>query len=617
MIRDEESTTSCARSASSVEKPQPLGAIVEEGGTTFRVYCTTRTPKLRLVRTNKDADTHEMQLVGTDLYEVHVPGCQPGARYMFELDGSAFPDPFSRFQPEGVHGASMVVDSRFEWRNSNPNPVPEKHVMYELHVGTFTAAGTYAAAAERLADVAELGVTTIELMPLAAFAGDRGWGYDGVALFAPHACYGTPTELRAFIDAAHGYGLAVILDVVYNHLGPAGNYLAQYSEDYFLSAKTAWGDAPNFGHPAFRTLVLQNVDYWLCDFRFDGLRLDATHAIIDPSAQHILTEITSRLASHEPPRQVFAEDNRNDPKVVTEAGFTGLWADDFHHQMRVTLTGEQDGYYAAYKPGVDGIARTINRGWFFEGQGFGNAGEPRGESADGLPAVRFIYCIQNHDQIGNRAFGDRLCQSISTDAYCAVSTLLLFLPMTPLLFMGQEWAATSPFLHFTDHDQQLAEAIFKGRCHEFKDFAAFKDPRSLATIPNPQEEETFLQSKLLWDERTHPPHQRVLQLYKKLIALRKTDAVLERSSREQLVANAQGNVLRVHRWLGVEQRLLLINFGPEAVSMRALVGTTMQGVEPVFTSAEVAEGQSANTEDLGPQTAVILTARWPALDVLA
>ena len=314
-----------------------------------------------------------------------------------------------------------------------------EHVIYELHIGTFTHEGTYAAAADRLADLVDLGVTAIEVMPLSSFAGQRGWGYDGVAHFAPHAPYGTPEDLRMFIQRAHQLKLAVILDVVYNHFGPAGNYLSSYSPLYFSSkVKNGWGDAPNFEHPVVRRFVLDNALYWLGEFGFDGLRLDAAHAIVDLSPRHILRELADEVARLEPRRLLVAEDDRNDPALVTELGLDAIWADDFHHVVRVTMTGERDGYYGAYQPGVSAIAETIMNGWLYRGQIYPTRNEARGKPADVLPAHAFVYCIQNHDQIGNRAMGDRLTSVASLDAYCAASTLLMFLPMTPMLFQGQD-----------------------------------------------------------------------------------------------------------------------------------------------------------------------------------
>jgi maltooligosyltrehalose trehalohydrolase len=439
-------------------------------------------------------------------------------------------------------------------------------------------------------------------MPLAAFAGERGWGYDGVAPFAPHAPYGTPDELRAFVDAAHGLGLGVLLDVVYNHLGPAGNYLSAYSPDYFTSAaRNAWGDAPDVAHPAMRSLVLSNARYWLEEFRFDGLRLDAVHAIVDPSPRHAVAELAAMAHALDPAIAIVGEDDRNDASLVTAAGLDALWADDLHHALHVTLTGERDGYYGSYSGGAAEVARAIARGWIYEGQAYGHSGNARGTDASALAASAFVYCLQNHDQVGNRAHGDRLTAGVSVDAWCAASAVLLFVPMTPLLFMGQEWAASTPFLYFTDHEPGLGALVTAGRREEFKRFRAFSDPAAAARIPDPQARETFTRSRLRWEERDAEPHARVLALYRALLALRRADPVLRASTREGLTADAAGPVLRVRRERGGEARVLLANLSPTAADVGALLpggGTVL-----LTTGAPLAGGA------LPAWTAVIVGAR--------
>ncbi len=324
-----------------------------------------------------------------------------------------------------------------------------------------------------------------------------------------------PMSCGAFIDEAHALDLQVLLDVVYNHFGPAGNYLGAYSEEYFTREfQTPWGEAPRVGAPPMRRYVLDNARYWLSEFQFDGLRLDATHTIVDRSETHVLRALADASRFRSPPVLLMAEDERNDPSLVESLGCDAIWADDFHHQVRVTLTGERDGYFADYTPGAAGIARCIERGWLFEGQVVPRTGEPRGAPADALAAERFVYCIQNHDQVGNRALGTRLNHDVSVDAYCAATALLLFLPMTPLLFMGQEWGASTPFQFFTDHDEELGALVTEGRRREFAHFAAFADPTQRASIPDPQRVETFERSKLRWDERSQAPHDQVLQLYR-------------------------------------------------------------------------------------------------------
>jgi maltooligosyltrehalose trehalohydrolase len=517
-------------------------------------------------------DVLPMEPVGDGLFERHVPDLGPGALYKFVLDGRELPDPYARFLPRGVHGPAEVRASAsgYAWR-SGPGihrPLSE-HVFYELHVGTFTQAGTWASARARLPELAALGVTAVEVMPIAAFDGGRGWGYDGVAHYAPFAPYGTPDDLCAFIDDAHGLGLSVFLDAVYNHFGPAGNYLGAYAREYFTSEiATPWGDAVNFAHPRMRRFVLDNARYWLEEFRFDGLRLDALHAIFDPSPRHILRELADEVAALRPKKLLIAEDDRNDPGDVTSHGLDAIWADDFHHQVRVTLTGENDGYYRAYTPGAAGIAEAINGGWLYSGQSYAPWGKPRGRAPGPLPAECFVYCLQNHDQIGNRALGDRITAgAIPLEAYCAISTLLLFVPMTPLLFMGQEWAASTPFRYFTDHAPDLGELVREGRRNEFRQFAAFTDPARRASIPDPQAEETFTGCRLDWDERSRSPHDRVYALYKHLLELRRTDPVLREPSRERTKATSEGPLLVVRRWRDAEERALFVNFSAEPIPL--------------------------------------------------
>jgi maltooligosyltrehalose trehalohydrolase len=553
----------------------PLGAEVR-GGPTTRFSLFTTSASRCAVRLYQDAHTPgedvTMHARGGGLFELPVEDVGHGALYKFVLDERELPDPYARYLPHGVHGPAMVVEPRYVFRHPRP-PAPQSRVIYELHVGAFTEHGTFAAACLRLPELAELGVNTLELMPVNAFAGARGWGYDGVSLYAPHAEYGTPDELRALVDAAHGLGLSVLLDVVYNHFGPAGNYLAAYCPTYFTTeVRNAWGDAPNYSFTPMRALVIENARYWIEEFRFDGLRLDAVHAIADRSTPHVVKELADELRHVLPQACVIAEDDRNEPALVREQGLDAIWADDFHHQLHVTLTRERDGYYAAFDPGVADLARAIERGWLYEGQRFASWAEARGKPAGDLPAQAFVYCIQNHDQVGNRALGERLTRAISLDAYCTASTLLLFLPMTPLLFMGQEWAASTPFLYFTAHEPELGEQVVRGRREEFKSFSAFADEAARERIPDPQAEASFMRSKLRWDERERAPHARVLSLYRALLALRRSDPVLSHPSRAELSARAHGPLLEVRRTLRDEQRVLWANFGSEPVPIGCETG---------------------------------------------
>lgn len=580
-----------------------FGADVIGGGTRFGALADADRVSVKVYAAGGGlVREQELEARGDARFEVMLDGVGHGALYNFVVDGRELPDPYARYLPHGVHGPAMVFEARYAFRQPRRERPSHEHVIYELHVGTFTPEGTYGSAVERLPDLVALGITTLELMPLAAFAGKRGWGYDGVALYAPHAAYGTPDDLRAFIDRAHELGLSVLLDVVYNHFGPDGNYLSAYSQRYFArGVRTPWGDAPDFAHAPMRRYMLENARYWLEEFRFDGLRLDAVHALIDPSPTHVLEELVSSLSDLAPKPWLVAEDERNDPALVTGSGLDALWADDFHHQAHVTTSGERDGYYAAYEPGATGIARCIRRGWLYEGEYSPATKAPRGKPADTLPASAFVYCLQNHDQIGNRALGERIHQLIRTDAYLASSLLLLSLPMTPLLFMGQEWAASSPFLYFTDHNEELGRAIRDGRRAEFAHFGAFGEGELAAEVPDPQAEKTFRRSQLDWSERKAPEHARVLEFYRTALALRKNDPVLADPSRERLQADAFGTVLTVRRWVDRNVRLILVNFGDAPVPLSSL---------PVFAELRAARLllSSAPLEDatvLSPRSAAI------------
>ncbi|WP_425147044.1 malto-oligosyltrehalose trehalohydrolase [Deinococcus sp.] len=533
-----------------------LGAIPVQDGTLFRAWSTVA----RRIEVCVDGQTTPMQALPNGIFEVTLP-VAAGARYHFVLDGTPTPDPYARFLPDGLHGDAEVIDpSRFEWQHAGWHGV-QLHdcLFYELHIGTFTAGGTYRSALERLPYLRELGVTAVELMPIAAFPGVQGWGYDGAALFAPHAPYGRPEDLQAFVDAAHGLGLTVFLDVVYNHFGPDGNYLTAYSPSYFTGRfQSPWGDGLDYHEAHMRRYITDNAAMWLSEYRLDGLRLDATQAIQDDSGKHILQELAEevhRLGGH---HLLLAEDYRNLPELVTDYHLDGIWVDDFHHEVRVTLTAEQDGYYGPYQGGAAALAHILERGWVFEGQTWPLEDRPRGKPADTLDAPRFVYFIQNHDQIGNRAAGDRLHHhsAVSPRAFRAASLLLLSLPMTPLLFQGQEWAASTPFLFFTDHHGELGKAVSEGRKQEFGHFEGFS-----GEVPDPQDGATFEASRLNWDEQTAGEHAQTLALYKEAIALRKSDAVLKDSRRDTLEAGHLGDLLWVRRSDRHGERLLLWNLG--------------------------------------------------------
>ncbi len=530
-----------------------LGAWPSPEGTHFRVWA----PSAQTVEVLLDADpspgparflAHDADGTFQGLFaDVAI-----GARYRYRVDGQGpFPDPASRFQPEGVHGPSEVIDpARFSWTDASWPGVPlEDLVLYELHVGTFTPRGTFAGVIERLPYLVDLGVTAIELMPVADFPGRWNWGYDGVDLFAPARCYGRPDDLRQLVDAAHRLGLAVFLDVVYNHFGPDGNYLGAFSRSYFTERHhTAWGAALNFDDPhsdQVRRFFIENALHWVHEYHLDGLRLDATHAIVDDSPRHFLAELAQRVHASTTGRPVLviAEDPRNLATMIQPGsaggwGLDGVWADDFHHQMRRMIAGDNEGYYCSFTGTAEDLATTIRQGWFFCGERSPYHDEPRGTDPTGIPPRRFVHCIQNHDQIGNRALGERLNHQVEPATFRAVSTLLLCDPETPLLFMGQEWAASTPFQFFTDHHEELGRLVTAGRRQEFRHFSAFTDPAMREKIPDPQAETTFAASRLHWDERESGLHAGVLRLNRQLLRLRRTESALRAATFEGCIVMA-------------------------------------------------------------------------------
>ena len=457
-----------------------------------------------------------------------------------------------------------MIPTTYEWRDKKWTAPPVSElIIYELHIGTFTTEGTFQSAIGKLDHLVDLGVTALEIMPVADFPGKRNWGYDGVLLYAPARVYGRPNDLRALIDAVHQRGLAVILDVVYNHLGPDGNYLGAYSGDYFNPQhKTPWGDGFNFELKPVRDFFVENTSYWRREFHIDGFRLDATHAIADRSKKHLLAEIAE--AVHSSGGFVTAEDERNEAHLLTSGarggmGLDAIWADDFHHVVRVMLTGSQEGYYKSYRGTVEELTTTLEHGWLFDGRkGQRRApGEPK--TTGNLSPEQFIFCIANHDQTGNHAFGARLNQVVSPAAFRAASALLCLVPYTPLIFMGQEWAASSPFQYFTDHEPRLGRLVTEGRRQEFRGFNAFRDPAARAKIPDPQGEQAFLQSNLRWDEVGEGLHAATLRLYREFLRFRRESAAFRDRSREnfRMLEPIGGTVRLLFGKSGSEQRMIL------------------------------------------------------------
>ena len=550
-----------------------IGANPEAGGTRFRVWApAAKEAEVVLHRAGDERFAMEREDDGHWTAAVH--GVDSGTLYRYRLDGQDYPDPASRSQPEGVHGPSEVIDpDAFAWSDAGwAGLTPNGLVIYELHVGTFTEEGTFDAAIERLDFLRELGVNAIEVMPIASFSGSRNWGYDGVAPYAPAAAYGGPEAFKRFVDATHARELGVILDVVYNHFGPEGNYLPAITGGRFFTDrhKTPWGDGINYDGPdsaPVRDFVIQNALHWAHEYHVDGLRLDATHAIVDDSPVHVLRELSQRLHAMSRPRILIAEDERNDRRVVTPAddgglGLDAVWADDLHHQLRRLTAGDSEGYFASYSGSIDDVVATLRKGWFYEGQVAAHSGEARGTPATGLPPRAFVHCIQNHDQTGNRPMGDRITESVPLPVYRALSTLLLASPFTPMLWMGQEWAASSPFQYFTDHPPELGKLVTEGRREEFKGFSAFSDPAQRERIPDPQAEETFTRSKLRWDELERERHRETVALYRELLRLRRGEAALAPSGRDGFeVATVGDRALVLRRWAGGEMVLVVASFG--------------------------------------------------------
>ncbi|KIP90608.1 MULTISPECIES: malto-oligosyltrehalose trehalohydrolase [Pseudomonas fluorescens group] len=474
--------------------------------------------------------------------------CPAGSRYRYCIDGELeVPDPASRAQDGDLDRHSVVVDPHaYQWRHTTWNGRPwSEAVIYELHVG---ALGGFAEVEQHLARLVALGITAIELMPLAQFPGDRNWGYDGVLPYAPQASYGTPEQLKHLIDTAHGHGLAVILDVVYNHFGPDGNYLHRYAKSFFREDKhTPWGAAIDFRRPEVREFFIENALMWLLEYRFDGLRLDAVHAIEDPD---FLSDLARRIRQQiDPTRHVWLTvENELNQSSLLETDYDAQWNDDGHNALHVLLTGETDAYYADYaaQP-TEQLVRCLSQGFVFQGH-ITRHGEPRGEPSEHLPSTAFVLFLQNHDQIGNRAFGERLHQLADPRAVQAATVLLLLSPMIPLIFMGDEFAAEQPFLFFTSHHGELAELVREGRRNEFAAFSAFTDPHKREQIPDPNAENTFHASQPRLVGSGTPLQQQTQELYRQLLKLRHQYIIPNLSGTQALGAQMLGYGAVSARW---------------------------------------------------------------------
>ncbi len=547
-------------------------------------------------------------------FEVSHPRVVPGQRYAFSLNGGpARPDPRSPWQPDGVHGPSCAVDfGSFDWHDEGFQQVPLAHALiYELHVGTFSESGTFGGVIEHLPQLKALGVTHVELMPVAHFAGDRGWGYDGVALFAPHTIYGGPQGLQSLVDACHGHGIAVILDVVYNHLGPSGNYLGDYAPYFTSKYHTPWGKALNFddrGSDEVRRFICDNALHWLANYHIDGLRLDAVQTIFDQSAVHILEQfaeevdgLSAKLGRH---FVLIAESNLNAPRLVRSHasggyGLTSQWSDDFHHALYALLTQERAGYFADYGS-VTHLADVLKMGFSFRGRYSTYRQRSYGSPPAGLHGRHFVCFSQNHDQIGNRPAGDRLSANVSAAKLKVAAALTLLSPFVPMLFMGEEWGSADPFQYFTDHTEpELARSIRKGRQREFTTFGWKK-----AKVPDPQSLETFLVSKLDWTALEREEHRQLLDWHTALVAVRRSVPSLSDDHLESTHVAWD----EAQRWLAMTRGevTLVCNFAEEPRTVALPSGGTDESVQQTSAPARSATGEHG-----GPAPARLLTTGSP------
>jgi maltooligosyltrehalose trehalohydrolase len=553
-------------------RPRPDGAAE------FRVWAP-RARRVQVAFPQREAMAVELEAAPEGVFAGTVPDVPVGSDYTFRLDGGPpLPDPVSRWQPYGVHGPSRLVDpERFAWSDGAWRGLPlERLVFYELHVGTFTDAGTFAGVIGRLDELADLGVTAVELMPVAQFPGERNWGYDGVHLYAPQHSYGGPDGLKALVDACHARGLALFLDVVYNHLGPEGNYLGRYGPYFTTRYHTPWGEALNFDDrdcDPVRRHFIGNALYWLSEYHVDGLRLDAIHGIYDFGARHLLAELSA--AFHEQARRlgrlawVVAESDLNDTRVIDppELGGWGLdaqWSDDFHHAEHAVLTGARQGYFMDFGRVAD-LCKALERGFVLDGAYSRYRARRHGNSSAARPGRQFVVAIQNHDQVANASLGRRLGSLVEPEAEKLAAALLLCAPNLPLLFMGQEWGARTPFHYFTSHgDAALARAVSEGRRREMASLQNGAPPA------DPQDAATFAACRLRRAERERAPHAGLLRFYRALLALRREHACLHRCDKSRTRATGH----EVRRWLALERgephaggaALLACNLGAEPVT---------------------------------------------------
>jgi maltooligosyltrehalose trehalohydrolase len=590
----------------------PFGAEWKDGSTRFRIWAPSADQvELSLITVNVAARL-PLEAVGEGWFELRTDIAKPGDRYKFRINGSQeVPDPASRFQPEDVHGPSEIRDpAGFEWTDGGwKGRQWEQAVLYELHVGTFSDQGTFSGVTERLDYLADLGITALELMPLADFPGERNWGYDGVYLFSPDSRYGSCDDLKELVQGAHHRGMMVLLDVVYNHFGPEGNYLHGYAPQFFSDRhSTPWGNAINFDGPQSRPVrdfLIHNALYWLHEYHFDGLRLDAVHAIVDDSSPEFLTELAHTVRhSVAEGRHVhlILENDKNQADYLGPVSgsrplrYSAQWNDDFHHCMHVLLTGESDGYYSDYSDHpLLRLGRCLTEGFAYQGETSRHReGHFRGEPTSGLTSTAFVCFLQNHDQIGNRAFGERISELTTPDALRVATAIFLLSPFPPLLFMGEEFAAETPFLFFCDFESSLASRVTEGRRNEFALFSQFRDQAARERIPDPGARETFEDSKLNWASVNLPRHAEWLRFYRDLLKLRSTHIIphLDNTSPLSATFETHGERGLAARWILPDglRLSLLANLGCKESS-----GIPIPAVLPIYASAQLIAASKQQT----------------------
>ena len=554
----------------------PIGAeVFRGGGVHFRVWAPGRR-EVEVVFEGSSTDRLRLSPEPDGYFSGLSVETRPGALYRFRLDGgkTLYPDPASRFQPQGPHGPSQVVDpDAFNWSDRDwPGISPEHQVLYEMHLGTFTPEGTWDAAAQKLPHLVETGITCLEVMPVADFPGRFGWGYDGVDHFAPTRLYGTPDDFRRFIDRAHELGLGVILDVVYNHFGPDGNYMKEFSPDYFSTRhKTDWGEAINFdgkNSGPVREFFIANARHWIEEYHLDGFRFDATQNIYDDSRDHILAAITREARKAAGRRRVYliAENEPQDTRIVRPQelggyGMDGLWNDDFHHSAIVRLSGHNEAYYSDYLGNPQEFISACRWGYLYQGQYYRHQKKRRGTPALDLPPTAFVHFTENHDQVANFPHGHRTRALSGPGIYRAMTALMLLSPQTPMLFQGQEFGASSPFLFFADHHEELAKLVKKGRGEFLCQFPSVARPEMTLCLPDPGDASTFERCRLDWSERDR--NAGIWQMHRDLLKLRREDPVFRLPQRGKIEGAVLGRDAFVLRYFGNEgdDRLLVVNFG--------------------------------------------------------